>query len=144
MHFRDRLKKEAGRTLTLEDMVSHNTTIAQIQLLTDQHPRPNRNQPSWSRERTGPPSVADIVHTHGEAIQAESTQNLVEKVINPLGLSWDNDVEDVTPAYDLAQVLFQHRRRLTWNFRYALVTNADHSRVRMHSSIGSRMLTKTV
>jgi aryl carrier-like protein len=144
MRFRDKFKKETGRTLTLEDMVSHNTIGAQIKLLADQRPTPTRTRPVFRPERSGPPSVADMTHTHGDVVHADNTQSLVEEVIEPLGLSWENDVEDVMPAYDLARVLFKRRRHLTWNFRYALMTSAADPRVSIALSTGSQMLTKPV
>jgi hypothetical protein len=66
----------------------------------------------------------------------------VQEVIKEFGLSWDNDIENVMPAYDLAEVLFKRRRQLTWNFRYALVTNAAGPKVRISLGIGYQMFTK--
>ncbi len=136
MLFRDKLKKETGRTLALEDMVSHNTIEAQIHLLSIQHQSPIRSRPAFRQERTGPPSVNDMVHTRGDVAQAKDTRGLVEEVITSLGLNW-NDVEDVIPAYDLAQVLYKRRRQLTWNFRYALVTNAAEPKVCLFSEVAA-------
>jgi aryl carrier-like protein len=131
MRFQDKLKKETGRTLTLEDMASHNTIESQIQFLADQRPQATGTRPAFRRERIGPPSATDMVHTHGDIVHAKNTQRLVQDVIKEFGLSWDKDVEDVMPAYDLAQVLYKRRRQLTWNFRYVLVTNTAEHRVRI-------------
>jgi hypothetical protein len=85
-----------------------------------------------------------MVHTQGDAGHAKYTQILVQEVIKEFRLSWDNDIENVMPARDLAEVLFKRRRQLIWNFRYALVTNAAELKVRISLRIGYQIFTKLV
>jgi acyl carrier protein len=129
LRFRDKLKKETGRTLTLEDMVSHKTIGAQIQFLANQNPQQELARPEIRDERKGPPTADDMIHTHGDPVRAEETQRRVQDVIEPFGLSWQDDVEDVMPAYDFAVVTFKPRRLVAWTFRYALVTTATSPQV---------------
>jgi acyl carrier protein len=129
LRFRDKLKKETGRTLTLEDMVTHKTIGAQIQYLANQNPQQEVSRPEIRDERKGPPTADDMIHTRGDPIRAAETQRLVQDVIEPFGLSWQEDVEDVMPAYDFAVVTFKPRRLVAWTFRYALVTTASSPQV---------------
>jgi hypothetical protein len=144
LRFQDKLKKECGRILTLEDIASHNTIGTQIRFLADQRPLPTGTRRAIRPARMGPPSPTDMVHTHGDVTHAKKTQSLVQEVIKEFGLTWDNDVEDVMPAYDLAQVLFKRRRQTTWNFRYALITNAAEPGVRISPGIDYQTLTKVI
>jgi hypothetical protein len=129
LRFRDKLKKETGRTLTLEDMVLHKTIRAQIQFLANQNPQQELARPTIQDERKGPPTADDMIHTHGDPVRAAETQRLVQDVIEPFGLTWEEDVEDVMPAYDFAVVTFKPRRLVAWTFRYALVTAATSPQV---------------
>jgi hypothetical protein len=50
----DKLKKETGRTLTLEDIALHNTTGAQIRFLAEHRPLPTGvrdHESSWHQQR---------------------------------------------------------------------------------------------
>jgi acyl carrier protein len=137
LRFRDKLKKETGKTLTLEDMVTHKTIRAQIQFLANQNPQQELARPEIQDARKGPPAADDMIHTHGDPVRAAETQRLVQDVIEPFGLSWQEDVEDVMPAYDFAVVTFKPRRLVAWTFRYALVTTATSPQVSIPPSVST-------
>ncbi|KAK3064607.1 hypothetical protein LTS18_005664 [Coniosporium uncinatum] len=121
MRFRDRVKKATGKTLSPEEVFS-STIAQQIELLD------NRSQPVQSKStplvlvRNGPPTAADMIHTQGSSERAKTSKQVVESTIGKFGLSWNDEVADVVPAYGTGQVIFTYRRPLSWGFRFVINT----------------------
>lgn len=85
---------------------------------------------TWIPEREGPPSTADMAHTIGSEEHTQKTRILVERNLEPLGLTW-NDIEDVMLTDDYRQLLFHERRLASYTIRLAHITNLKDSKVRI-------------
>ncbi|KAL8703643.1 MAG: hypothetical protein Q9201_003181 [Fulgogasparrea decipioides] len=104
MRFRSQVKKELGKTFSLEELNQNPTVVKQAAILDRQQesvPRGNRSQTQLERE--GPPRLGDLVHARGRQVAFDEVRREAEKKLHTLGLSWDKDVEDVLPIYDFLQ-----------------------------------------
>ena len=55
-------------------------------------------------KRNGPPTVDDMAHARGDPARAKRTEELANRTLSPLGLSWE-DVEDVIPMNSMQEML---------------------------------------
>ena len=104
MRFRSHVKKELGKTLSLEEL-NRNPTIVQQAAILDRQ-QENILQESNTNAvpvREGPPSLDEIVHTHGRQCIFDDIRMQAERKLRALALSWDRDVENVLPIYDFLQ-----------------------------------------
>ncbi|KAL8846667.1 MAG: hypothetical protein Q9221_008253 [Calogaya cf. arnoldii] len=120
MRFRSQVKKELGKTFTLEELNANPTVQKQAAILDRQQEsvlRGNeaRNEPA----REGPPGLNDVVHARGNQTIFDGIQQTAEKRLQAIGMSWDKDVEDILPQYDF---LMAWRLRLNIYFRVAFLS----------------------
>ncbi|KAL9593718.1 MAG: hypothetical protein Q9219_007421 [cf. Caloplaca sp. 3 TL-2023] len=104
MRFRSRVKKELGKSFTLEELNAHPTIVEQAAILDRQMggmPQATNNQ--FERVRQGPPQLKDVAHAHGKIITFDEIKKAAVKQLHTLDLSWDKDVEEVLPIYDFLQ-----------------------------------------
>ncbi|KAL8733533.1 MAG: hypothetical protein Q9181_003549 [Wetmoreana brouardii] len=101
MRFRSQVKKELGKTFSLEELNQNLTIVKQAAILDRQQESvPRRGQAQTQLEREGPPQLGDLVHARGRQVAFDEVRREAEKKLHTLGLSWNNDVEDVLPIYD--------------------------------------------
>lgn len=138
------LHREAGLSISLHELAQHGTIEKQARFLSSQTSSSSSNSDLQSN-RKGPPSVDDMVHTNGNPEIMNRTRSASEKVLEPLGLSWDH-VEDVTPIHDFLQRLTIPRRLQSFNHRHAwlcpgispdALRNALESALEQHSLLRS-------
>ncbi|KAL8823140.1 MAG: hypothetical protein Q9191_006136 [Dirinaria sp. TL-2023a] len=104
MRFRSQVKKELGKTLSLEELNRNPTIVKQAALLDRQQDTALQGSSAMSeRVRDGPPGLSDLVHARGNQAAFDQVRREAEKKLHALGLSWDKDVEEVLPIYDFLQ-----------------------------------------
>ncbi|KAG8168927.1 hypothetical protein KVR01_001676 [Diaporthe batatas] len=128
MRFRQKIRQETGKIITVEQVLG-STIAEQIKIVDNQSTRsnelPGRPTPEY---RPGGPSVVDMVHCYGDEERAAATREVVEAVLKPHGLSWDN-VSEVFPAWGLGQAIFTQKRDLSWDFRFFINTKVKDAKV---------------
>ncbi|PPJ51770.1 hypothetical protein CBER1_09680 [Cercospora berteroae] len=105
MRFRNMVKRNLGVDITIEEIIEAGTIQKQAELLSS---RSNTKSlpPGLDVKREGPPDTDDVAITLGEpAVMAQIKQQVAE-AISPLGFSWDEDVEDILPSWDLGYEVF--------------------------------------
>ncbi|KAL8833927.1 MAG: hypothetical protein Q9176_007749 [Flavoplaca citrina] len=105
MRFRSQVKKELGKTFSLEELNANPTIVKQAAILDRQQESEMRsNEVAAERAREGPPRLGDVVHARGNQATFDDIRQTAEHKLHALGLSWDQDVEDILPIYDFLQV----------------------------------------
>lgn len=96
MRFRGSLKKLTGTSISAEEITPTTTLVDVIQIFDEKKFQPKVAEKIWLPARAAAPTATDMVHTLGDVARAEKTRAQVCNVIEPLGLSWEHDVEDVS------------------------------------------------
>ncbi|KAL9023109.1 MAG: hypothetical protein Q9180_008386, partial [Flavoplaca navasiana] len=105
MRFRSQVKKELGKTFSLEELNANPTIVKQAAILDRQQGSLMRgNDMEAERAREGPPRLDDVVHARGNQATFDDIRHVAEQKLHALGLSWDQDVEDILPIYDFLQL----------------------------------------
>ena len=145
IQFCNKVKKELAKDIAIEDLEKHNSIEEQVKLLQS---RPISQTKHDSKEqRQGPPGIEEMVHCLGDPIRASKTQVAVEQILRKMGLSWDNDVEDVIPMADAPQVMSRRLRPHSWNHRLAFTTtraNCDQLSKALKTCISHHPMFRTV
>jgi len=111
------LYREAGHQISLSELMEHGTLAAQAQLLSGRGSSAGSNS-ELKPKRDGPPTVDDMAHARGDLARAKRTEELANKTLSPLGLSW-KDVEDVIPMNSIQEMFMEYKRPQTSNHRHA-------------------------
>ncbi|KAL2061391.1 hypothetical protein VTL71DRAFT_7664 [Oculimacula yallundae] len=111
------LYREAGLSISLQELMVNETVEKQARLLSSQKGSSTKNA-NLQSNRQGPPSANDMVHANGNLEVESKTKNLCIEVLKPLGLSWDH-VEDVTPIHSYFQRILIAQRLQSNNHRHA-------------------------
>lgn len=105
-----RLFKKHGLDVSVQELLEHPTIAAQVELLCG--PRtPVPIQHEISKGRTGPPGAFDMIEAYGDEEVAQKLQHCATPVLSRYGLSWQVDVENVVPMYDLLANMAAVKRR---------------------------------
>lgn len=105
MRFRSQVKKELGKTFSLEELNQNPTIVKQAAILDRQQENVLRgNEAAFGPVREGPPRLSDLVHARGKQAVFDEVRQKTEEKLHALGPPWDNDVEEVLPIYDLLQM----------------------------------------
>jgi hypothetical protein len=129
MRVRDMIRRKMGNTLSLQDMANAGTIAAQIELVKAQQTGPAEKPVHKRVMREGPSGVKDMAHLISKPDLFILTKDLVAKTIPPLGLDW-NDVEDVLPAYDFANIMIEAGLFQSLGFRFSIVAHKADKAVR--------------
>ncbi|KAI1855610.1 hypothetical protein JX266_000475 [Neoarthrinium moseri] len=121
MRVRDTVRRKTGKLLSMVDMAKVDTISGHIALLQAQT-TPIEVGENRRIVRQGPPEVGDMSHLTADPDLFEPTKELISRVIRPHGLSWE-DVEDVIPAYDFANMLAETRLFDSWGFKFSILFN---------------------
>ena len=101
MRFRSQVKKELGKTFSLEELRQNPNIAKQTAILNRQQEiRSRGDEAGLQPVREGPPRLSDIVHTRGKQDVFDEIRRDTEKQLQSMGLLWDEDVEEVLPIYD--------------------------------------------
>ena len=111
------LHREAGHQISLQELMEHSTLAAQAKLLSSRISA-GQTITDINPKREGPPTVDNIAHARGDPARAKQTEELANKTLSPLGLSWQ-DVEDVIPMNSMQENFMEYRRPQTSNHRHA-------------------------
>ncbi|KAE9367431.1 acetyl-CoA synthetase-like protein [Stipitochalara longipes BDJ] len=111
------LHREAGHQISLQELMEHGTLAAQAKLLSSRGSA-GQSISDLNPKREGPPTVDDMAHARGDPARAKRTEELANKTLSPLGLSWQ-DVEDVIPMNSMQEMFMKYRRPQTSNHRHA-------------------------
>lgn len=105
MRFRNRIKRELVLDITIEQLLEAGTIKAQATMLASM-----KNSPSpvldLNVHRPGPPGTDDIAITVGNPSVTLDIQKQVSEAIEPHGFTWEEDVEDILPSWDLGYEVF--------------------------------------
>lgn len=127
MRVRDTITRKTGKTLPLIDMANAGTISGHIKLL-EQASTAAAKAEVKRPIREGPPQIDDMTHLTEDPDLFEPTRELITKTLSPYGLDW-NDVEDVIPAYDFADVMVETRIFDSWGFKFAILAKKANKTV---------------
>lgn len=128
MRFRQKIKRETGKILTVEQVLG-STIPEQIKLLDNQSVSSNGISARPTVEhRPGGPTTVDMIHCNGDEEKAAATRQVVEEVLEPHGLNWD-DVSEVFPAWGNGQAICTQKRAMSWGFRFVIPTKVKDRKV---------------
>ncbi|KAL8866214.1 MAG: hypothetical protein Q9174_006432, partial [Haloplaca sp. 1 TL-2023] len=120
MRFRSQVKKELGKNISLEELNANPTITKQAAILDSrQGSSSHRNEAQAEPARVGPPTLEDVVHARGNQTIFDEVREAAEEKLQILGLSWEQDVEEVLPLYDFLQAW---RNNISIMFRIAFMT----------------------
>ncbi|KAL8767601.1 MAG: hypothetical protein Q9209_005931 [Squamulea sp. 1 TL-2023] len=101
MRFRSQVKKDLGKTFSLEELNLNPTVVQQAALLDRQQDSVLRhNDARLQTVRKGPSRLDEIVQARGSPLIYDEVRRGAEEKLYALGLSWEKDVEEVLPIYD--------------------------------------------
>lgn len=128
MRFRQKIKQETGKVLTVEQVLG--STIAEQVTLLDHQGGPSAvaPAPAATKNRPGGPSATEMVHCFEDEERAAATRKVVEDILEPHGLTWEN-VSDIFPAWGHGQAMFVQKRALSWGFRFVIPTKIKDRKV---------------
>ncbi|KAL8957653.1 MAG: hypothetical protein Q9183_005999, partial [Haloplaca sp. 2 TL-2023] len=120
MRFRSQVKKELGKNISLEELNANPTITKQAAILDSrQGSSSHRSEPQAEPTRVGPPTLEDVVHARGDQTIFDEVRQAAEEKLQILGLSWEQDVEEIFPMYDFLQAW---RDNISIFFRIAFMT----------------------
>ena len=132
------VKRELHRDVAMHDILQATSIrLLSQRLRISQAPRVEL-QGSGDNDRNGPPSLNDMVHTHGDASRATRTRDLAVSALQKIGMRWD-DVEDVMPLPSEQAEDFEAPGKLAWTVRVSFV--ARHATAtKMHEAVESALV----
>ena len=134
MRFRHQVRKELGKVISLEEINKNTNIKAQAQILDSKKERLLAGaSPMTSRQSA--PSVDDVVQAGGNLVEYAQIRELVERTLHGLGLSWDEDVEDVLPIWDFGQAFLDNQSGFrSGRFRLAFICS-DLTRIQIRTAL---------
>lgn len=131
MRFRNMVKRNLGLDITVDEILEAGTIQNQADLLSSRS-NSSRLPLGLDVKRDGPPTTDDVAITLGESGVMSQIKDQVSEAIAPLGFTWDEDVEDILPSWDLGYEVFGNvAGTAKVNHRIAISTKeADVSEVR--------------
>lgn len=140
------LQRESGESMRLQDVMDNVTPAAQAKFLGSAtgSPQSGTMQPIPSHE--GPPTMEDMIHTHEDESRVEMTIEICTKMLEPLGMKWE-DVQDVLPTYSFQQRFLTRRRLQSNNHRHAWVcsgANVETARAAVEATLSHHDMLRTM
>ena len=118
MRFRHQVRNELGKVISLAELNENTNIRAQAQVLDSKKERLLADG-SYRTSRQSAPGVDDVVHACGDSVGFTHIQEVVERKLDGLGLSWDRDVEDILPIWDFGQLMLDRSGLRSGRFRVA-------------------------
>lgn len=149
MRFKAQVQKDYGIQIELSEILQSKDIESQAKLVAE---RSDKSSSSASKSlpmlptRSGPPSIEDMVHCFSDAKVFEQTRSAMAPILKSKGLSWEEDVEDVFPVYDMAHAFLQSRRPQSFNHRHAFATTASKETLQkaMHKAMTAHPLLRSL
>ncbi|KAK5121563.1 hypothetical protein LTR85_004735 [Meristemomyces frigidus] len=129
MRAANNIERRVGQCVTLKDLIQNPTISGQTALLRTRAQTGAHELLTEVRQRKGPPAMSDMIHTLGSPARHQAVQKAFAVVAADMGLSWEQDVEDVMPIWDFGHVLLKRLRQQSWNHRHAYVATRASSKV---------------
>lgn len=121
LRFQSNVEKSTGKAVSLEDLHGDHS-VSELAVRMDVLPESKISNVE-TQTRQGPPTAADMVHTHGDKDCASRTQAVTEALLANHGLSW-LDVENIFPVPDLSSRCFEAMRPLAFSMRMTTIYNS--------------------
>ncbi|USW52954.1 Putative AMP-dependent synthetase/ligase, Condensation domain, phosphopantetheine binding ACP [Septoria linicola] len=123
MRAASKIKRELEQDIGPHDIFDHPTIKAQSELLQSRKkPSSGKSKAPADKPRDGSPGVADISHMLGSEEKMAVLQSAFSSIAEPLGLTWDEDVQEVLPVWDWGAIMLRGPRAQSWNHRHAFAT----------------------
>lgn len=121
MRVREKIKRQTGKALSLQDMLEADTIEKQIEIMKAMESPSEENKTVIRKTptRKGPPGMEDMVHLAEDLDLLEPTKKLVTETVAEYGFHWE-DVEDIIPAYDFNALMSQTRLNEDWTWFFAM------------------------
>lgn len=145
MRFRSQVRKELGKTFSLEELNANPTIVKQAAILDRQQETVLRGSEAVTGPaREGPPRLDDIVHARSNQKTFDEIRQAAKDKLRSLGLSWDRVVEEILPAYDFLQAW---RLNISIIFRIAFLSakaTTDQLRAALETTLRVHVMLRTV
>ena len=124
------VRRDLSKEISIEDVLGSTTIQDLARHLSKLEVLSNPDQSLREHVREGPPAASEMVHTHGEETRAESTRETTDAVLRSMGMTWENDVEDVFPVSGSALKFLANTRDYGNTIRMAFIARtADISKI---------------
>ena len=121
LRFQASIEKATEKSVSLDDLLGELSISGLAARLEEQPSSAVPSQASLqSQKRQGPPTAADMVHTHGDTSCAIRTQAVTETLLAKHGMRW-TDVEDIFPIPDLSSRFFEAMRPISFSIRETVI-----------------------
>nr|XP_023908644.1 nonribosomal peptide synthetase vlms-like [Quercus suber]POF15630.1 putative acyl-coa synthetase yngi [Quercus suber] len=117
------IKRKLGLTIGPHQILEHPSIEAQAKVLQQQDRTASQPKSARPAARQGPPKITDVVHCLQSDAKFSALQQAFADIGSPMGLSWQDDVEDVLPVWDWGRVMLRGPRAQSWNHRHAFATS---------------------
>lgn len=114
------LQRETGMVIRLQNLVDNMTPASQARFLKSTGGTSQSKPLQLISSHEGPPTMEDMIHTHGDESRFEHTVQICNDTLNALGMNWE-DVLDVFPMYSYQQRFLMRWRLRTYNHRHAFL-----------------------
>jgi acyl carrier protein len=105
LRLRNNIARETGVNVDATDLMNVTTIAGQRELLMSRSVKP-MSPVIATPARSSPPEIDDILPAMGDYATFCCIKEQASKAIEPLGFTWQDDVEDVLPSWDLGHVMF--------------------------------------
>lgn len=130
MRFRHQVRNELGKVISLEELNENTNIKAQAQVLDSKEERLLSGVSRMTSRRSAP-SLGDVVHACGDPVGFTRIQEIVERKLQGIGLSWDEDIEDILPVWDFGQLMLDPSGLRSGRFKVTFTcSNVTPSRLR--------------
>ena len=124
------VRRDLSKEITIEDVLGSTTIQNLARHLSKLGVLSTPDQSVHQNVREGPPAASEMVHTHGEDYRAANTRETTDAVLRSMGMSWENDVEDVFPVFGAAMKFLANTRNYGSTVRVAFIARtADISKI---------------
>ncbi|KAE9377406.1 acetyl-CoA synthetase-like protein [Stipitochalara longipes BDJ] len=156
LRYTDKIWRTLGKKLYLQDFLIYDTVEKQARLLQTREKEATKEADSgtftlsaneMTRQKDGPPGVADIAHVNGSPERFIETRHATSGVLAPLNLCWEKDVEDIIPIKDAFFAIADGPRPQSFRHRMAFsISGKSPSEIRLALGKGldSRPLFRTL
>jgi len=105
LRLRNNIVRDTGVNVDITDLMNATTIAGQKMLLASKSVK-STSPAIATPARTSPPEMDDILPAMGDDEAFCRIKVQASKAIEPLGFTWNDDVEDVLPSWDLGHVVF--------------------------------------
>lgn len=120
MRVKDRIYKQTGIDLTVQEMLEAQTMGKMISIMEGRAAVDVAVENARFAPPTRPPTADDMVHVVADPDIYEPTKEVITKAVEAYGLRWE-DVRDVMPAYDFTEIAAKNGTFERWCFKIAIL-----------------------